>query len=68
MESLSTQVQERWANPQWLQDLHTLHPTTLRREIAMEKSLKEEIRYLRMVSKQHREALLAMIAGEGTNR
>ena len=65
MENLSNQVQERWANPQWLQDLHTLHPTTLRREIAMEKSLKEEIRYLRMVSKQHREALLAMIAGEG---
>ena len=63
MGSLSNQVQERWANPQWLQDLHTLHLTTLRREIAMEKSLKEEIRYLRMVSKQHREALLAMIAG-----
>ena len=68
MESLSNQVQERWANPQWLQDLHILHPTTLRREIAMEKSLEEEIRYLRMISKQHREALLAMIAGEGTNR
>jgi hypothetical protein len=66
MGSLASQVQERWANPQWLQDLHTLHPTTLRREIAMEKSLKAEIRYLRMVSKQHREALLAMIAGEGT--
>ena len=64
MGSLASQVQERWANPQWLQDLHTLHPTTLRREIAMEKSLKSEIRYLRMVSKQHREALLAMIAGE----
>ena len=66
MENLSTQVQERWGNPQWLVSLHTLHPTTLRREIAMEKSLSEEIRYLRMVSKQHREALLAMIAGEGT--
>ena len=65
MENLSSQVQERWANPQWLVSLHTLHPTTLRREIAMEKSLKEEIRYLRMVSRQHREALLAMIAGEG---
>jgi hypothetical protein len=64
MENLSNQVQERWANPQWLVDLHTLHPTTLQREIAMEKSLKSEIRYLRMVSKQHREALLAMIAGE----
>ncbi|MHB1285586.1 MAG: hypothetical protein ACYCYP_03325 [Leptospirales bacterium] len=67
MENLSNQVQERWANPQWLVGLHTLHPATLRREIAMEKSLKEEIRYLRMVSKQHREALLAMISGEGTN-
>jgi hypothetical protein len=33
----------------------------------MEKSLKEEIRYLRMISKQHREALLAMIVGEGTD-
>ena len=66
MENLSNQVQERWANPQWLQDLHTLHPTTLRREIAMERSLLDEIRYLRMVSKQHREALLAMISGEGT--
>ena len=66
MENLGTQVQERLANPQWLITLHTLHPTTLRREIAMEKSLKAEIRYLRMVSKQHREALLAMIAGEGT--
>jgi hypothetical protein len=65
MENLSSQVQERWANPQWLQDLHTLHPTTLQREIAMERSLREEIRYLRMISKQHREALLAMIAGEG---
>ena len=68
MGTLSNQVQERWANPQWLQDLHTLHPTTLRREIAMEKSLKEEIRYLRMVSKQHREALLAMIAAEETEQ
>lgn len=68
MENLSTQVQERWANPQWLVSLHTLHPTTLRREIAMEKSLKEEIRYLRMVSKQHREALLAMIAGKGRTK
>ncbi len=66
MSTLASQVQERWANPQWLVSLHTLHPTTLRREIAMEKSLKEEIWYLRMVSKQHREALLAMIAGEGT--
>ena len=65
MSNLANQVQERWANPQWLISLHTLHPTTLRREIAMEKSLKEEIRYLRMISKQHREALLAMIAGEG---
>jgi len=65
MENLSNQVQERWANPQWLITLHTLHPTTLRREIVMEQSLKAEIRYLRMVSKQHREALLAMIAGEG---
>ncbi|MHB8544349.1 MAG: hypothetical protein ACYC9S_10175 [Leptospirales bacterium] len=64
MENLSNQVQERWANPQWLVGLHTLHPTTLRREIAMEKSLKAEIRYLRMVSKQHRVTLLAMIAGE----
>lgn len=67
MENLSNQVQERWANPQWLITLHTLHPTTLRREIVMEQSLKAEIRYLRMVSKQHREALLAMIAGEGTD-
>ena len=66
MENLSNQVQERWANPQWLVDLHTLHPTTLRREIVMEQSLKAEIRYLRMVSKQHRETLLAMIAGEGS--
>lgn len=66
MENLSTQVQERWGNPQWLVSLHTLHPTTLRREIAMEKSLKEEIRYLRMLSKQHREALLVIIAGERT--
>jgi hypothetical protein len=66
MENLSSQVQERWANPQWLVGLHTLHPTTLRREIAMEKSLKEEIWYLRMISRQHREVLLAMIAGEGT--
>ena len=64
MENLSNQVQERWANPQWLVSLHTLHPTTLRREIVMEKSLKAEIQYLRMVSKQHREALLAMIASE----
>jgi hypothetical protein len=68
MESLSNQVQERWANPQWLQDLHTLYPATLRREIAMEKSLKDEILYLRMVSRQHREVLLAMIAAEGTDR
>lgn len=67
MGNLSNQVQERWANPQWLVGLHTLHPTTLRREIVMEKSLKEEIRYLRMVSKQHREVLMAMIAGEGTD-
>ena len=64
MENLSNQVQERWANPQWLVGLHTLHPTSLHREIAMERSLVEEIRYLRMVSKQHREVLLAMIAGE----
>jgi hypothetical protein len=68
MENLGSQVQERWANPQWLVGLHTLHPTTLRREIAMERSLSEEIRYLRMLSKQHREALLAMIAGEGTEK
>ena len=67
MKNLSNQVQERWANPQWLIGLHTLHPTTLRREIAMERALSEEIRYLRMISKQHREALLAMIAGEGTD-
>lgn len=67
MENLSSQVQERWANPQWLVGLHTLHPATLRREIAMEKSLKSEIRYLRMISKQHREVLLAMIAGEGAD-
>ena len=67
MGNLSNQVQERWPNPQWLITLHTLHPTTLRREIAMEKSLKEEIRYLRMISKQNREVLLAMIAGEGTD-
>lgn len=65
MENLANQVQERWANSQWLVGLHTLHPTTLRREIVMERALSEEIRYLRMVSKQHREALLAMIAGEG---
>ena len=64
MENLSNQVQERWANSQWLVSLHTLHPTTLRREIAMERSLAEEIRYLLMISRQHREALLAMIAGE----
>ena len=64
MSNLGSQVQERWVNPQWLVSLHTLHPTTLRREIAMERALSEEIRYLRMVSKQHREALLAMIAGE----
>ena len=68
MGNLSSQVQERWSNPQWLVGLHTLHPTTLRREIAMEKSLKEEIRYLRMISRQHREALLAMIAAQGTDR
>ena len=68
MENLSNQVQERWANPQWLVSLHTLHPTTLRREIVMERALSEEIRYLRMVSKQHREALLAMIVAERTNR
>ncbi|EQD23900.1 MAG: hypothetical protein D084_Lepto4C00677G0001, partial [Leptospirillum sp. Group IV 'UBA BS'] len=24
MQNLSNQVQERWANPQWLVDLHTL--------------------------------------------
>ena len=64
MSTLGSQVQERWANPQWLVSIHTLHPTTLRREIVMERALSEEIRYLRMVSKQHREALLAMIAGE----
>ena len=67
MSTLGSQVQERWANPQWLVSIHTLHPTTLRREIVMERALSEEIRYLRMVSKQHREALLAMIAGEGTD-
>ena len=61
MSTLGSQVQERWANPQWLISLHTLHPTTLRREIAMERALSEEIRYLRMVSEQHREALLAMM-------
>lgn len=27
MENLSNQVQESWANPQWLVGLHTLHPT-----------------------------------------
>ena len=64
MSTLGSQVQERWANPQWLVSIHTLHPTTLRREIVMERALSEEIRYLRMVSKQHREALLSMIAGE----
>ncbi|MHB1605760.1 MAG: hypothetical protein ACYCTV_05130 [Leptospirales bacterium] len=63
MESLSDQVQERWANPQRFVGLHTLHPATLRREIAMERSLSEEIRYLRMVSKQPREALLVLLAG-----
>lgn len=63
MANLSSQVQERWANLKWLITLHTLHPTTLRREIALGKSLKEEIRYLKMVSKQHWEALLVMIAG-----
>ena len=68
MGNLSSQVLERWGNPPWLVSLHTLHPATLRREIAMEESLKSEIRYLRMVSKQHREALLAMIAAEGANR
>ncbi|EAY56091.1 MAG: hypothetical protein UBAL2_85240011 [Leptospirillum rubarum] len=68
MGNLSNQVQERWSNPQWLVGLHTLHPAPLRREIAMEKSLSEEIQYLRMLSKQHREALLAMIAAEGTDR
>jgi hypothetical protein len=30
----------------------------------MERALSEEIRYLRMVSKQHREALLAMVSSE----
>jgi hypothetical protein len=64
MENLANQVQERWANSQWLVGLHTLHPTTLRREIVMERALSEEIRYLRMVSKQHREALLAMVSSE----
>lgn len=68
MGNLSSQVQERWSNPQWMIGLHTLHPATLRREISMEKSLSEEIRYLRMISKQHRESLLAMIAAEGADR
>ena len=68
MGNLSSQVLERWSNPQWLVGLHTLPPATLRREIAMEESLKSEIRYLRMISKQHREVLLAMVAAEGANR
>ena len=66
MSRLDRQVHERWGTSQWLIDLHTLHPTTLQREIAMERSLRSEIRYLRLVSKQHREALLAMIASQTT--
>ena len=68
MQEIDTQIQERWGNPQWLVDLHTMHPTTIQREIAMEKSLASQIRYLRMISRQHRAALLAMIAAEGTDR
>jgi hypothetical protein len=66
MSRLDRQVHERWGTSQWLIDLHTLHPTTLQREIAMERSLRSEIRYLRLVSKQHRESLLAMIASQTT--
>ncbi|WP_053764632.1 hypothetical protein [Leptospirillum ferriphilum] len=68
MQEIGTQIQERWGNPQWLVDLHTMHPATIRREIVLEKSLSSQIRYLRMISRQHRTALLAMIAAEGTDR
>ena len=47
--SVSRQVELKFGDPELLFGLglvrlHTLHPTTLRREIAMEKSLKEIMR------------------------
>ena len=66
MQTLGGKVQDRFGNPSWLVGLHAMHPTTIRREIATEKSLLSEIRYLNTISRQNREALLAVIASGGS--
>lgn len=66
MQELSIKVQDRFGNPSWLVGLHTMHPTTIRREIATEKSLLSEIRYMSLISRQNREALLAVLASGGS--
>jgi hypothetical protein len=66
MQELSAKVQDRFGNPSWLVGLHAMHPTTIRREIATEKSLLSEIRYLNMISRQNRESLSALIASESS--
>ncbi|MHB1728890.1 MAG: hypothetical protein ACYCT5_11375 [Leptospirillum sp.] len=64
MSVLGTDVNSRFSNPAWLQELHTLSSTGVLRETALEGSLEIEIEWQSLLSDQRMEALLAAIAAK----
>ena len=64
MSVLGTDVNSRFSNPSWLQELHTLSSTGVLRETALEGALEIEIEWQELLSDQKMEALLAAIASK----
>ncbi|OOH76228.1 hypothetical protein [Leptospirillum ferriphilum] len=64
MSVLGTDVNSRFSNPSWLQELHTLSSTGVLRETALEEALEIEIEWQELLSDQRTEALLAAIASK----
>ena len=64
MSVLGTDVNSRFSNSTWLQELHTLSSTGVLRETALEGALELEIEWQELLSDQKMEALLAAIAAK----
>ncbi|MGL3709420.1 hypothetical protein ACSYAY_00950 [Leptospirillum ferriphilum] len=64
MSVLGTDVNSRFSNPAWLQELHTLSGTGVLRETALEEALEIEIEWQSLLSDQRMESLLAAIASK----
>lgn len=64
MTLIGTDVHSRFSSPSWLTELHTLSPTGVLRETALEGALEIEIEWQQLLADQKMESLLAAIAAK----